>query len=156
MHIISWLPVRIFLTKSCACNALIFNSSPCSISSIFSIGHTFSSVSEYTLPATFSLVTLQLQITSLSDAMRPSRTTEGIAVGTASALMRQFVADIGVSLLHCGSFLRCWEFPSLKMRHPRMALTSGVLDKKADYDADELIIELGPKNILFFSSNAWN
>ena len=93
------------------------------------------------MPATFSLVTLQLQITSLSDAMRPSRTTEGIAVGTASALMRQFVASRLSSSLSL--FLRCWGISSQKMRHPRMALTSGVLDKKEDYDADELIIELG-------------
>ena len=98
------------------------------------------------MPATFSLVTLQLQITSLSDAMRPSRTTEGIAVGTASALMRQFVASRLSSPLSL--FLSRWGISSLKMRHP--------LDKKADYDADELIIELGPKNILFLSSNAWN
>ena len=123
-------------------------------SRISSTGHTFSSVSEYTLPATFSLVTLQLQITSLSDAMRPSRTTESIAVGTASALMRQFVASRLSSSLSL--FLRCWGISSQKMRHPRMALTSGLLDKKEDYDADELIIEPGPKNILFLSSNAWN
>ena len=125
-------------------------------SRISSTGHTFSSVSEYTLPATFSLVTLQLQITSLSDAMRPSRTTEGIAVGTASALMRQFVASrLSSSLASLSLFLRCWGISFQKMRHPRMALTSGVLDKKEDYDADELFIELGPKNILL-SSNVWN